>query len=146
MRNPNKIHIFARLLVKIGVFQVILDLGNNCLSARSAAPRDDIFWSLAVGQSLKMCVYGVLIIYIFVRTFFQQCSAHWAFYCTRLHKKYKHLRNGYLLQSRTKKALVQIQFAKYWHISGCYAPVSLIKDSCSRPWLTRYTEKNIFLL
>ena len=45
---------------------------------------------------------------------------------TRVHKKYKNLRNGHFLQFRTKIALIQLRFVKFWQIAGCCVPVCLL--------------------
>ena len=58
--------------------------------------------------------------------FYEISTAHWAFYYTVVHKKSKNLKNGHFLQSRTKIALIEIKFAKFWHIGGWCAPVCLI--------------------
>ena len=44
-------------------------------------------------------------------------NANWAFYYIMVHKKSKNLKNGHFLQSRTKIDLIEIKFAKVWHIN-----------------------------
>ena len=64
--------------------------------------------------------------WIWIHTRKLNYTAHCAFYYMMVHKKSKNLKNGHFLQSRNKIVLIEIKFAKFWHIGEWRAPVCLI--------------------